>query len=242
MKQPNHVQLPGAAPGRARRRNSFWRARWLLLGLAGAGACAPARFVKPLAARQQAVNVSLGGPLISYGSAVIPLPFLTATYGRGFTSTLTGFGSVNITSALYGNAQVELGLTKQVLAPHGGVPGVSVSPAATLLYRNPDACRLYPTLDAYAFWDYRQHRSYVYLGLSNWFELRGTRAFDRPQDHHWLLVPLLGTTLGGERWSYTLETKVIAPNIANDYNTAEYRTPFGTHGALGVYLGVTRKF
>lgn len=217
-------------------------ARWWLLPLAGAAACAPARFVQPLAARQQAVSVSLGGPLIGYSRAVIPLPFLTAAYGYGFTGTLTGFGAVNITSALYGNAQVELGLSKQLLAPHGWVPGLSVSPAATLIYRPRDVGKLYPTLDAYARWDYRQRRCYTYVGVSNWVELSSTRAFGQPQPHRWLLTPLVGTVLGGEHWSYTLEGKVLVPSIANNFNTADYRTPFGTHGALGVYLGCTRKF
>ena len=216
--------------------------RWLLLPLAGAVACAPARFVKPLAAGQQAVNVSLGGPLIGYGSTTIPMPFLTAAYGYGFTSTLTGFGAVNITSALYGNAQLELGVTKQVLQQRGWAPGLSFSPAATIIYRPWETGKVYPTLDAYALWDYHQHRHYVYVGVSNWLELSGSRAFGQPQEHRWLLTPLVGTVLGSQRWSYTLECKVIAPNLANNYNVADYRTPFGTHGALGVYLGCTRRF
>lgn len=207
-------------------------------------ACAPARFVKPLAAGQQAVSVSLGGPLINHSNATIPLPLLTAAYGYGLTPTLTGFGAVNITSALYGNAQVELGLTKQVLQPRGWVPGFSFSPAATIIYRNPDVHKLYPTLDLYAYWNYGvAGRHYAYAGLSNWFELRGTRTFDQPVAAHWLPSPLVGTVLGsgGGRWAYTLEVKVLAPNLANNFNVADYRTPFGTRGALGFYFGLTRK-
>jgi hypothetical protein len=56
--------------------------------------CAPARFVKPLEKDQQAINLSVGGPLIEYGSLVIPMPLLTAAYGYGLDSTLTGFGAV----------------------------------------------------------------------------------------------------------------------------------------------------
>lgn len=210
--------------------------------LACATACAPARFVKPLADGQHAASLAVGGPLIGYGSLTIPMPFLTATYGYGLTGSLTGFGAVNVTSALYGNAQVEVGLTKQLLRQHGGVPGLSASPAATIIYRPKDAFKVYPTLDVNAFWDYHQHRHYVYVGVANWFELAGTRALEQPQTHHWLAVPQVGTVLGHGPWSYTLECKVIVPNIRNDYNTADYRTPFGAHGALGVYLGCTRTF
>jgi hypothetical protein len=56
---------------------------------------------------EQAVNLSLGGPVISYSDLPIPLPFLTATYGYGLDSTLTGFGSLNITSLFYGNVLVK---------------------------------------------------------------------------------------------------------------------------------------
>ncbi len=64
--------------------------------------CAPACFVKPLADKQKAVNLSVGGPLFKYSDLVVPMPLLTATYGYGIDSTLTGFGALNITSALYG--------------------------------------------------------------------------------------------------------------------------------------------
>ena len=44
-------------------------------------ACAPERYVKPLAAKQQATGLALGGPLIKFGENTIPMPFLTANYG-----------------------------------------------------------------------------------------------------------------------------------------------------------------
>ena len=77
--------------------------------------CAPARYVKPLEKKQHAATLSLGGPLIKYGTATIPIPFITANYGYGIDSTTTGFVSVNVTSALYGNFQLEVGATKQIL-------------------------------------------------------------------------------------------------------------------------------
>lgn len=68
-------------------------------------ACAPVRYVKPLVKNQHAANLSIGGPLIKMKKSTIPIPFLTANYGYGIDSTLTGFVSVNITSAIYGNLQ-----------------------------------------------------------------------------------------------------------------------------------------
>ena len=203
--------------------------------------CAPTRFVKPLAKKQQAVNLSLGGALIDYSDLTIPMPFITATYGYGIDSTLTGFGSLNITSLVYGNAQVELGLTKQLLQQKGARPGISVNPVANIIYRK-GASKLYPEIDINAFWDYNHNRNFFYVGVSNWFELSGKRAFDQKQEHRWLFTPMIGQTFVRRKWNYNIELKVIAPNIANNTSTVDYKTPFGSHGAFGVYLGCTRKF
>ena len=89
------------------------------------GACSASRFVKPLNKKQHAANLSFGGPLIKFGTATIPIPFLTANYGYGIDSTLTGFASFNITSALYGNFQLELGATKQWLKQKKYLPALA---------------------------------------------------------------------------------------------------------------------
>jgi hypothetical protein len=204
--------------------------------------CAPTRFVKPLAKKQKAINVSVGGALISYGDLTIPMPFVTATYGYGIDSTLTGFGSLNITSLVYGNAQVELGVTKQILQQKGAWPGISLNPVANIIYRNKDASKFYPELDINAFWDYNQKRNFFYVGLANWFELSGKRAYDQKQQNRWLFSPMLGQTFVRSKWNYNIELKIITPNIANNNSTVDYKTPFGTHGALGIYFGCTRKF
>ncbi len=204
--------------------------------------CAPTRFVKPLDKGQKAVNLSLGGPLIDYSDLTIPMPFLTATYGYGINNTLTGFGSLNITSALYGNLQLELGATKRLLKQNGSIPAISVNPVANIIYRNKDAFKFYPQLDVNAYWDYNKGRNFFYVGLSNWFELESKRAFDEDQTHHWLLSPLIGETFVRRKWNYNIEAKVIAPNFSSAKGTVDYKTPFGNHGALGIYFGVTRKF
>lgn len=204
--------------------------------------CAPSRFVKPLKEDEQAINISLGGPLVSYSDVPIPMPFLTATYGYGFDSTLTGFGALNITSLLYGNAQLELGVTKQLIQQRGSRPGVSINPVANIIYRNKDAAKVYPQLDINAFWEYNKNRNFFYVGLSNWFELSGKRAFEQDQKTQWILSPMIGQTFVKSKWNYNIEMKIIAPNIDNNTSPVEYKTPLGKKGALGIYFGATRKF
>ncbi len=207
-----------------------------------ATSCAPSRFVKPLGNDEQAVNLSLGGPVISYSDVPIPMPFLTATYGYGIDSTLTGFGALNLTSLFYGNVQAELGITKQLWAQKGNRPGVSISPVANIIYRNKDAKKFFPQIDINAFWEYNQKRNFFYVGLSNWFELSGKRAFDQEQEKHWLVSPMLGQTFVRRKWNYTAEIKIIAPDVENNTSPVEYKTPLGKKGALGIYFGITRKF
>jgi hypothetical protein len=203
--------------------------------------CAPSRFVKPLNKKQQAVDLALGGPLIAYKNVTIPTPFFTATYGYGISNTLTGFGSLNITSAMYGNFQIELGGVKRISRQKNLLPAISITPVANIIYRNKDANKVYPQLDINAYWNYNKGKGLFYIGLSNWFELAQTRAFDVKQPNHWLPSPMIGQTFIRRKFNFTIEVKVIAPNISYLSNTVDYTSPLGKHGAFGFYLGYTRK-
>jgi hypothetical protein len=198
--------------------------------------------VKPLAKKQQAVNLSFGGSLIKYGTATIPMPFLTANYGYGIDSTLTGFASLNITSALFGNAQIELGATKQLLKQNKYIPALSITPVINIIYKNKNARKLYPQLAINAFWEYGKHKNIVYVGFDNWFELASKRQYEVKQQNHWTLMPTIGHSFNNKKWNFNIEAKVIAPNESNEKLVVDYVTPFKTHGAFGVYVGCTRKF
>ncbi|MCX6274771.1 MAG: hypothetical protein NTV09_06155 [Bacteroidetes bacterium] len=217
--------------------------RWLLIICSCIlGSCAPMRFVKPLEKKQQAANISLGGELIKYNSLTIPVPFLTANYGYGIDSSLTGFASLNITSALFGNFHLGLGATKQLLKQNGYCPAFSVAPAFDFIYRNKNAVKFYPQLAVNAFWEYGKKNNLVYLGIDNWFELASKRAYGQKQENHWIFMPALGHSFCGKKGSFNTEVRVIAPNLSNEKLVVEYQTPLKTHGAFGVYIGYTRKF
>jgi len=205
-------------------------------------ACTPMRFVRPLEKKQQAANLSLGGELIKYNSSTIPIPFLAANYGYGIDSSLTGFATLNITSALFGNFQLDLGATKQLLHQKKYFPALSISPAFDFIYRNKNATKFYPQFAVNAFWEYGKKKNLVYVGIDNWFELATKRAYDLKQENHWFFMPALGHSFCGKKGSFTTEVRAIAPNLSNEKLVVEYVTPFGTHGAFGVYIGYTRKF
>ncbi len=211
----------------------------VIISLAG---CAPVRFVKPLNKKQSAANISFGGALIKYGKSTIPIPFLTANYGYGIDSSLTGFASVNITSALFGNLQLEAGITKQLLTQKKYLPAVSVTPVLNFIYRDKNAAKLYPQLAVNAFWEYGKKKNLVYVSIDNWFELATKKVYGEKQTNHWFLMPSLGHSFCGKKGSFNTELKVIAPNLTNKKLVVEYQTPLGTHGAFGIYIGYTRKF
>ena len=213
-----------------------------ILTLCFAYACSPVHYVKPLEKKQSAVNLSFGGPLIKYGTATIPIPFITANYGYGIDSTLTGFASANITSALYGNAQVDLGFTKQLLKQHNYLPALSLTPVINIIYKNKDAHKVYPQIALNAFWEYGKHKNLVYVSLDNWFELSPKRQYEVNQDKRWILMPTIGHSFNRTKWNINIEAKIIAPNKSNEKLVVDYVTPFQTHGAFGVYVGCTRKF
>jgi len=204
--------------------------------------CSPIKYIKPLDKNQHAATVSLGGPLIKFGTSTIPVPFLAANYGYGIDSSLTGFASFNVTSALFGNFQLELGATKQVLKQNNYYPALSITPIANIIFRNTDAYKLYPQLSVNAFWEYGKRKNFFYIGLDNWFELAKKRAHDVKQQNHWIFMPSMGHSFTGKKWNFNIEAKIIAPNLSNEKLVVDYQTPLKNKGALGIYLGYTRKF
>ena len=96
----------------------------IFIAFAALSSCAPMRFVRPLEKKQQAAGISIGGQLIRYHSLTVPVPFLVAGYGYGIDSALTGFATLNVTSALFGNAHLNLGVTRQLLRQKNYFPEI----------------------------------------------------------------------------------------------------------------------
>ncbi|MBK9320054.1 MAG: hypothetical protein IPM91_15500 [Bacteroidetes bacterium] len=175
--------------------------------------CAPQRFVKPLEKQQQAGNASLGGVLFDYNGTTIPMPFLTLAYGYGLNETTTGFGAVNVTSALYGNFQFELGLTKQIVQQREFQPAICLTPVANIIYRNSDARKLYPQLAISTYWEYGKHKDLIYLSLDNWFELSGNKANNEQQENHLLFMPALGHSFQRKSIALTPNSELLRPTF-----------------------------
>ena len=204
--------------------------------------CTPTRFVKPLEKKQHAIAANLGGPLIHFGKAVTPIPFTSIMYGRGITKTTTAFGSLHLTSLLFGNFQTDLGFCQQLYKNDSLKLGITINPAINMVYDKwSKNFRAWPQLDVNFYKDILKQKAFIYLGLTNWFELSSSKAHNEKQTNHILINPHIGLTYNTKKWGYTLEGKFLQLNKNNKPNIVDY-IGIQQRGAVGIYLNFTRRF
>lgn len=221
-------------------------------------ACGPSRFVVPLEKGEQAVSLSLGGPVVNVpGVATLPLPMTSVTYGKGVKKGLTLYGSWFTTAAIFGTLQFDAGATKNLWEAkqkkHGVATSVGFNFATDVFEWN---SVLWPQLDVNYYWRYN-HRgqiqddlltggvpksNYLYAGIGSWFELKRKRAHGEPQETIVLPILNLGHDFNWDKWSLKTELKLIAPFTSNENIVLDYRSLTGDFGATGFYFGVTRRF
>lgn len=209
------------------------------------GACTSQKIVKPLLEGEQQVSLNLGGPLIDFGGLTIPIPLTSVNYARGMSDKLTIHTGLHTTSLLYRTFQLDFGATCSVLENKGWVPGISVSSSLNFLSdMRRGNINIYPQVDANIYWDYGNNH-FMYVGSTNWIELNNTKAHDRPQEKRLLSGIQFGNTWNSEKWSYTAESKWLAPTRSSLYSVVEYKTYSwrgNPKGAVGIYFGIARRF
>lgn len=202
--------------------------------------CAPARFVEPLQKKELAVGANLGGPVISQG-LTIPIPLTAVEIGYGLDTNLTIHGGVHTTAMLFGNLQMDAGLTYKLLNQNKYIPNVSVNPGFNFIHSfESKATKFWPTLDVNAYWNYGKRSSYLYFGFNNIIELSKTMAHEQAQKQRWIFSPQIGHVLKTkkEKWQFTTELKFLALNQDNSYAFLPYKSLTGSYGATGFYLGL----
>ncbi len=212
----------------------------LLFIVFAVASCAPSRFVEPLDKGEWAVGGSFGGPVIDFAGAPIPVPITSIEVGYGLDSTKTIHGGLHTTAMLFGNFQIDAGMTYQFLRQKKWIPNVSASAGFNTIYDFDDKSgKFWPTLDANAFWNYGKRRNYFYTGFNNYFDFTSTLSTGEPQTNHILFSPQIGHVLKGKNrsWELTTELKFLAPYMRNDYAFVPYKSITGNFGAAGFYLG-----
>ncbi len=219
-------------------------------------ACTASRYVEPLEHKQHAVTANLGGPMARVpGIGAIPLPVTSLGYAYGLHPNATIYGNWHTTAAIFGVVQFELGASVRWWRNESGTMGVSTQHG--FHYMNDvfeKNQRLYPTLDANYYWHYhifsaekrenkkRSWNNYVYGGMSNWFDLRATKAHGLEQTNRLVFAPQIGHVFKGKHWDIFTEFKLLGPGKSNDKVVVDYVSPLRDKGALGIYLGCSFKW
>jgi len=203
--------------------------------------CAPARFVEPLQKKELAIGANVGGPVISQGGITTPIPLTAIEIGYGLDTNLTIHGGLHTSALLFGNLQLDAGLTYKLLNQNKYAPNISVNPGFNFIYNfEYGSSKLWPTLDLNAYWNYGKRNSYIYFGFNNLFELSKTMAHEQKQKQRWIFSPQIGHVLKTkkEKWQFTTEFKFLALNQDNSYTFLPYKSLTGNRGATGFYLGL----
>lgn len=205
--------------------------------------CNVNRVVKPLPKGEHQVNTSFGGAIIKLGSAPIPIPLTNVSYAYGVSEKTSVYAGVHTTAMLFGVLQTDLGATYQLNKQNRFIPGISVSPIANIMFDTWQSnFKCYPQLDVNSFWNYGSNNNkLIYASLNNWFELSKTKAHEQEQKLHWLPYITLGHQWQLKKYVWQVEAKYIAPNQNNKNIVVDY-VGINNKGALGIYLGVSRKF
>ncbi len=213
---------------------------YLLLVTVMVASCAPARFVEPLEKKQWSVGGNFGGPIIEFAGAPIPVPLSAIEVGYGVDSVTTAFGGLHTTALLFGDAQIDFGVTRKILNQKSYWPNLSASAGGNFVFSpSTKEAKFWPVVDLNAYWNYGENRSYFYLGVNNYFELSRTMALDQPQQSHVLFSPQIGHVFKAKKNRYQIitEIKFLAPYVSNATAFVPYKSLIGSYGATGFYFG-----
>ena len=215
----------------------------LLLYLFALSACNTTRIVKPLAQKEIAVGLDFGGPIIDFQALKIPVPFTTITGAYGIDSSLTVYGALHLTSAVFGTIQWDIGVLKGLLKPQKGyVPGISIGASTQMMVDVFEGnFRLYPVVDVNFYWKYlKKKEHYFYFNYGSWFDF-WQKAHQQPNVKVYYPSFSVGHTFENKKMRYTIEAKYMDPGSSNLGNPVHFNG-IGGQGSWGAYISIFRKF
>lgn len=214
---------------------------FLLVGLVSAG-CKATRVIKPLEKGEKQVSASVGGPGIIFGGAPIPLPLSSVNYAHGIDTGMTLVAGGHFTSALFGVAQMDVGLGISAFKSETEKFGLTVTPGLNLFYDfNENNSRIYPQIEGTCWWQYSEKEHLIYGGAGTWIELVKRKAHDQVQTNEFMPWVSLGHQFNLEKWSYLTELKYIGFQQNTGSVVVNYISP-ANQGTVGLYLGISRRF
>lgn len=204
--------------------------------------CAPVRTVVPLEKDRTHITASIGGPLIEFSGAVIPVPLTSINMGHGLGHTTTLNTALHTTSLIFGVTHIEASVTQLLYFDEAHRFGFSTTPGFYLMTEfKKETSKFYPMLDVNFYVFQKNKNNFAYYSLQQMFELSSTKAFDQKQESRYIPTFAAGYTFSRKKMNYTYEVKYISFFRSNENIVVDYISP-GIKGALGIQFGVTRKF
>lgn len=204
-------------------------------------ACSPVHVVKPLKKGEQRLGASLGGSLIKFGGAVLPIPNTSLQYARGLSHRVSGYASAYTTAAAFGLLQLDAGLCFNAYtldSLKGFSLNLGLNGGSTFSSRG---TALWPELALSYHHTYGSRANFFYAGTGTWVEMQATGTHGRTIDRRLLPWLHLGHTWNKGPWSYQAEFRWLAPDRSNEDIVVDYLRLTGTHGVSGLYFGLTRR-
>ena len=207
--------------------------------------CTPSRFVNTLPEGETQVGFSLGGPMQNLFGLTIPTPYSSVVVGHGLRDDITLYGGLHTTALVFNTLQTDLGVTKRLYQSDSSqlwIPDVSGSfTLNTLLEMKDGAFDLFPQIDLNAVWKYGENKNnFFYLGVSNWFDLSKNKAHNEPKDNPIIFNPHIGNTWQKNKWSLTVEYKVMGLMESNQDIVVSYAKWHGKYSAPGIFIGCSK--
>tara|TARA_Y100000766_G_scaffold53410_1_gene43241 strand:- start:797 stop:1489 length:693 start_codon:yes stop_codon:yes gene_type:complete len=207
--------------------------------------CTPSRFVNTLPEGETQVGFSLGGPMQNLFGLTIPTPYSSVVVGHGLKDDITLYGGLHTTALVFNTLQTDLGVTKRLYQSDSSqlwIPDVSGSfTLNTLLEMKDVAFDLFPQIDLNAVWKYGENKNnFFYLGVSNWFDLSKNKAHAEPKDNPVIFNPHIGNTWQKNKWSLTIEYKVLGLMESNQDIVVSYAKWHGKYSAPGIFIGCSK--
>jgi hypothetical protein len=216
--------------------------RLITVGLLAFTGCGTMNSARPLSPGEHALGVTLGGPMVEFSGAYIPLPNLIVE-GRSGLNPLAGrpldlnYG-LNLTGMAFGVVGLHGGASWQLVEQDGFVPAVTLSDRLWLynnyldLRKDASQRRLWAVDQIEFTGSYAVGRSLVYFGLAEYLD------FAMPD---LVLTPFLGSEIRpGDRVGLQLELRHYGINQVQPVETVTWLSPGS--GAVGVLLGFRYDF
>ena len=220
--------------------------------------CSPSRHVVPLGRKERAVSASIGGPMINTANLPIPtpIPMVSMSYAYGATKKTTRIVALHLTALVYGTYHIEGGFLREWYYNKKSKIGFTSNLMGNLMFdHNEWNFKFYPQIDVNLYWHFlgdahyhcdcpkdRGLNQFIYLGLTNWFELDRKDDNGISEGQRILANPHFGYNFGSKIIKFNLEVKYYLPYVNVNSTGIDYFNPMNDYGALGASLGIYKMF